>query len=93
MPKKIILTHMLLIVLFLITGCASFDKAPQPQIMEFEVFEDLLAEEAVVVVDVRSLREYMAGHIPGALLIPLNTVEDHISELKLIEKTIVTYCT
>lgn len=35
----------------------------------------------VVVLDVRTAEEFQAGHIPGALLMPLQTLENHLSEL------------
>ncbi|MFF0133427.1 ArsR/SmtB family transcription factor [Streptomyces mirabilis] len=56
--------------------------------------EDLLARAAagkVVVLDVRPTEEYAAGHIPGALSIPVDQLVDHIFELP--EQTeVVAYC-
>jgi rhodanese-related sulfurtransferase len=51
----------------------------------------LLANGAVVVVDVRNEQSYRAGHIPGAKLIP---VENVIAQSKTLprNKLIVTYC-
>lgn len=42
-------------------------------------------------VDVREAGEYEEGHLPGAVLIPLNTLEDSISEIDPKKETI-TYC-
>lgn len=50
----------------------------------------LRAGEAVLV-DVRPLREYEAGHLPGALSIPLETLAARLSELPR-DRTIVAYC-
>jgi rhodanese-related sulfurtransferase len=47
----------------------------------------------VVVVDVRSEEAYKAGHIPGAVSMPLDKIESHVQELKSAKKAIVTYCT
>lgn len=56
--------------------------------------EDLLARAAagqVVVLDVRPAEEYAAGHIPGALSIPVDQLADRIAELP--EQTeVVAYC-
>ncbi|MGW0750661.1 ArsR/SmtB family transcription factor [Streptomyces sp. NPDC002587] len=56
--------------------------------------EELLARvEAgnVVVLDVRPLEEYLAGHIPGALCIPVAELADRIGELPE-ETEVVVYC-
>lgn len=46
---------------------------------------------AVTVLDVRPIEEYQAGHIPGAISIPLKKLEQHLSELPL-DQEIVAYC-
>lgn len=55
--------------------------------------ESLLARVAAgeaVVIDVRPLREYAAGHIPGAVSIPLDELAERLAELPAVE--IVAYC-
>ncbi len=52
------------------------------QVQEISVAE--LAERldvSAVVVDVRQPDEYLSGHVPGAVLIPLNDVPDRYGEL------------
>jgi len=51
----------------------------------------LMREEAVTVLDVRPVEEYNAGHIPGALSIPLKELSLHLSELPH-DQEIVAYC-
>lgn len=46
----------------------------------------------VVVVDVRDTAGYTAGHIPGALHIPLSALQGRVPSLPR-DKTLVTYCT
>jgi len=46
---------------------------------------------SVVVIDVRPPEEYRAGHIKGALLVPLDELERRIRELPA-RKEIVAYC-
>lgn len=56
--------------------------------------EELRAREAagdVVVLDVRPVEEYRAGHIPGAVSIPVEELADRIDELPE-ETEIVVYC-
>ena len=46
-----------------------------------EIDVDALATELAAggrVVDVREPDEYAAGHVPGAVLVPLGTVPDHV---------------
>ncbi len=52
---------------------------------------DLVREEAVTVLDVRPVEEYNAGHIPGALSIPLKELKLHLTELPRNQE-IVAYC-
>jgi rhodanese-related sulfurtransferase len=52
---------------------------------------DLVREEAVTVLDVRPVEEYNAGHIPGALSIPLKELKQHLAELPR-DQDIVAYC-
>jgi rhodanese-related sulfurtransferase len=52
-------------------------------ISEIEV--DALAErvaEGALVIDVREPDEYAAGHVPGAVLIPLATVADNLDRFR-----------
>jgi len=44
-----------------------------------------------VVIDVRNQASFDMGHIPGAKLIPVGEILNHLNELPR-DKTIVTYC-
>jgi rhodanese-related sulfurtransferase len=48
-------------------------------------------EGEVIVLDVRPVEEYRAGHIPGALSVPLKKLKRHLSELPH-DQEIVAYC-
>jgi rhodanese-related sulfurtransferase/DNA-binding transcriptional ArsR family regulator len=45
----------------------------------------------VTVLDVRPAEEYAAGHVPGAINIPLSELEKHLNELKTTQE-VVAYC-
>jgi phage shock protein E len=45
-----------------------------------------------IVVDVRTKREYDAGAIPGSKLVPLQQLSVHLSEIKKLDKPIITCC-
>ena len=51
----------------------------------------LVREGVVTVLDVRPADEYNAGHIPGALSIPLKELKQHLSDLPR-DQEIVAYC-
>lgn len=52
-----------------------------------------LNDSNVVVIDVRSISEYQEGHIPSAINIPHDKIEDHIKTIKgFTGKEIVLYC-
>ena len=48
--------------------------------------------QAALFIDVRSSSQYADGHIPGAMSIPLMSLEDAIADLRR-ESWIITYCT
>ena len=52
---------------------------------------ELVREGGVTVLDVRPADEYNAGHIPGALSMPLKELELHLSDLPR-DQEIVAYC-
>lgn len=57
-----------------------------------EEFKQLQAKRGVFVLDVRDAESYRVGHLPGAILMPLETVEARAAELRREKKPIVTYC-
>jgi phage shock protein E len=44
------------------------------------------------VVDVRTPSEYLDGHYPGAVNIPLNELAQRLNEFREMKKPIVAYC-
>ena len=52
---------------------------------------ELVRKRAVTVLDVRPVEEYAAGHIPGALSIPLKELQLRLSDLPH-DQEIVAYC-
>jgi 3-mercaptopyruvate sulfurtransferase SseA len=51
----------------------------------------LIKSGQAFVVDVRNQAAYDAGHIPGARLIPVGEILNHVNEMPR-DKTIITYC-
>ena len=51
-----------------------------------------LVEAGARLVDVRTPEEFAAGHIPGAVNIPVQELDRRIGELEPKENTVVVYC-
>ncbi len=45
-----------------------------------------------VIVDVRSRASFAEGHIPGALSIPLDELDQHVGELRALQRLPILYC-
>jgi phage shock protein E len=43
-------------------------------------------------VDVRTPNEYASGHVPGAINIPLDEIQNRLDECKNLPKPLVAYC-
>lgn len=56
-----------------------------------EVLVDRIRKGAVTVVDVRPVEEYRAGHIPGAVSVPVADLEDRLTELPQ-DREVVIFC-
>ena len=57
-----------------------------------EIAKQAFDGKTAVFVDVRDAESYAAGHIPGALSIPLANLQNQLNELKTSD-WIITYCT
>jgi 3-mercaptopyruvate sulfurtransferase SseA len=70
-----------------------FTEAGVPRVTVEEAKAALDSGEAVIV-DVRSADSYVAGHIVGAINIPLTEFENNIANVPLAkDQWIITYCT
>ncbi|HEY9723384.1 MAG TPA: rhodanese-like domain-containing protein [Oscillatoriaceae cyanobacterium] len=64
---------------------------PVAQVQPAEVEQKLASTQPPLLVDVRQPDEYAQGHIPGARLIPLGTLPEHLAELPK-DREIVAVC-
>lgn len=51
-----------------------------------------LVNNGAVIIDVRTPAEFSAGHIKGAINIPVDKIGNHIEKIKKYEKPIITCC-
>ncbi len=56
-----------------------------------EKAKEMIDQQAVVVLDVRTVEEYNSGHLPDSLLIPLPELESRLDELNPADRILV-YC-
>lgn len=86
-----------------VAGAAAQDPVAPPQVAQDastvprisqDDFKAQLAEGKVYVVDVRTAVSFVAGHIPGAVSVPLDEVLGRADEAITLAgaRTIVTYC-
>ena len=89
--------------LFQLAGCSSKAKGPvmdgdgmvrsYSQISQEEAKQMMEKDDGHVVVDVRRQDEYDAGHIPGAILIPNESIgTEQPDELPDLDQVILIYC-
>jgi rhodanese-related sulfurtransferase len=103
--KKIITFFALALSLLIFSACAAPAKAaatPAPTSAPAVEYQKITAADAkarmdsgdeIVILDVRTQEEYDAGHIPGAILIPNETIIDQQPELLPdLNAEILVYC-
>ena len=75
----------------ILSGCSS-DGITHKEITQEEAYEMMTDE--VIILDVREPYEFEAGHIEGAINLPLDSVEDVAANiLEDKDATILVYCT
>ena len=87
-----------LLIMVLLTGCASKDAAEKKtagyqQISQEEAAEMMEKDDGHVILDVRRQDEYASGHIPGAICIPNESINyDMPDELPDPDQMLLVYC-
>ena len=93
--KKIL--PILLLLPLVLVGCTTAvpekELSSYRQITTREAVEMMAKETNYIILDVRTQAEYDAGHIPGAILIPNETIgTDEIPQLPDKDQLIMLYC-
>lgn len=94
---KRIIYFLLALIVFMIPGCSVKDQAANGdgyrQISQDEAKEMMEKDDGHVIVDVRTQDEYESGHIPGAILIPNESIgTERPKELPDLDQIIMVYC-
>ena len=82
-----------LLSLLLLTGCGE-DSADGYQPISQEEAKAMMDTQVVIILDVREQDEYDSGHIPGAVLLPVGSIDEDTAAEVIPEKdsTVLVYC-
>lgn len=87
-----------LFLLLLLTGCGgnasnTSSESDYQQISQEEA-KEIMDSQDVIILDVREQDEYDSGHIPGAVLLPVGTIDETTAAEVIPEKdsTVLVYC-
>ena len=84
----------LLLCLLLLTGCGGNTSDSSYEQITQEAAKEMVDSQEVIILDVREQDEYDSGHIPGAVLLPVGTIDDTTAAQVIPEKdpTVLVYC-
>lgn len=90
--KRILPLFFFLLLLF--TGCGGSAADNSYQQIPQEEAKEMMDTQEVIVLDVREQNEYDSGHIPGAVLLPVGTIDEDTAAAVIPEKdsTVLVYC-
>ena len=77
----------------ILTGmvAANTQRGESPSLSPEQLFQEMESESPPVLIDVRTAFEFRAGHLKGAVNIPLETIRERLDEIPK-DKPIVTQC-
>lgn len=94
MKQAILILIILLVAQLLLSACAKkTENASYQQISQETAKEMMTKDDGHIIVDVRRQDEYDSGHIPGAILIPNESIgTNRPAELPDLDQIILIYC-
>ena len=90
--KRIII--LLFSLLLLLAGCGGNTSDGSYHQISQEEAKEMMDTQEVIILDVREQDEYNSGHIPGAVLLPVGTIDEDTAAEVIPEKdsTVLVYC-
>lgn len=81
-------------LLLLFTGCGDSTADNSYQQITQEEAKEMMDTQEVIILDVREQNEYDSGHIPGAVLLPVGTIDEDTAAAVIPEQdsTVLVYC-
>ena len=83
-----------LLSILLLTGCSGGASGGSYEQITQEAAKEMMDTQEVIVLDVREQSEYDSGHIPGAVLLPVGSIDEETAAAVIPEKdsTVLVYC-
>ena len=83
-----------LLALLLLTGCGGNAADGSYQQITQEKAKEMMDTQEVIILDVREQDEFDNGYIPGAVLLPVGTIDENTAADVIPEKdsTVLVYC-
>ena len=88
------LISMFLVIMLLLTGCGEVKMENTYQKITQEEAKYMMDTQEVVVLDVREQDEFDAGHITGAVLLPVGMIsgESAAAAIQELDSVVLVYC-
>lgn len=85
---------LLFVLTMLFAGCSTGGNGGSYQQISQEEAKEMMDTQEVIVLDVREQDEYDSGHIPGAVLLPVGSIDEDTAAEVIPEKdsTVLVYC-
>ena len=85
---------LLISLLLLLAGCVGNAADSSYQQITQEEAKEMMDTQEVIILDVQEQDEYDGGHIPGAVLLPVGTIDETTAAEVIPEKdsTVLVYC-
>ena len=85
---------MILAILLLLTGCGGRKMENTYQQISQEEAKNMMETQEILILDVREQEEFDAGHIPGALLLPVGTISGDTAAAVIpeLDTVVLVYC-
>lgn len=88
------LLYIILAAVLLLSGCGGADNGNTYQQISQEEAKELMDSQELIILDVREQSEYDSGHIPGAVLLPVGSIDQDTAAAVIPDKdsTVLVYC-
>ena len=85
---------LLISLLLLLAGCGGNAADGSYQQITQEEAKEMMDSQEVIILDVRERDEYDSGHIPGAVLLPVGSIDETTAAEVIPDKdsTVLVYC-
>ena len=88
------ITILLVSLFLLLTGCSGNAASGSCEQITQEKAKEMMDTQGIIILNVREQDEYDSGHIPGAVLLPVGTIDEDTAAEVIPEKdsTVLVYC-